>query len=88
MFKRRLQTPSGIGPKGVTSSATLSESGRVRCWRLARLVEAGYGDDATAALATPTDVDLHQATAMLLHGHPQTTTLRILLYGTRPAAGL
>jgi hypothetical protein len=65
--------------KGVTSPAKLSESGRVLCWRLARLVEAGYSDDATAALATRPDVDLHQATDMLLHDCPQTTALRILL---------
>jgi hypothetical protein len=72
-------TSRSAATTGVTGSATLSESGRVLCWRLARLVEAGYSDDATAALATRPDVDLHQATDMLLHGCPQTTALRILL---------
>jgi len=51
----------------------------VLAWRLTQLAEAGYCDDATAALASCPDVDLHRATDLLLHGCPQETALRILL---------
>jgi hypothetical protein len=62
-----------------TGSTTLSEAGRVLCWRLAQLAEAGYTDEATATLAPRPDVDLHQAIGLLLKGCPQETALRILV---------
>jgi len=63
----------------VTGSPTLSETGRVLCWRLAELSDAGYTDEATAILATRADIDLHRATDLLLNGCPHETALRILL---------
>jgi hypothetical protein len=65
--------------RSVASSPRLSEPVRVVCWRLAQLSEAGYSDEATAALATLPEVDLHRATDLLLHGCPHETALRILL---------
>jgi hypothetical protein len=52
---------------------------RVLCWRLDQLAHAGYSDNATAALATRPDIDLHRATALLLRGCPHDTAVRILL---------
>jgi hypothetical protein len=61
------------------SSAMLSENARVLCGRLAQLCEAGYSTDATVALALRPDIDLHDATDLLLGGCSQQTALRILL---------
>ena len=62
-----------------SGSATLSESSRVICWRLAGLAEAGYPDESAAILATCSDIDLHQAIDLLRRGCPPETALRILL---------
>jgi hypothetical protein len=63
----------------VTGSSTLSENGRVLCWRLAQLSDAGYTDEAAAILATRADLDLHCAIDLLFNGCPHETALRILL---------
>jgi hypothetical protein len=62
----------------VPGTPTLSEPSRVLCWRLAQLAQAGYSDEAAAALATRLDVDLHQATGLLERGCAHETALRIL----------
>jgi len=72
-----ISTPAAAGR--IASSPTLSEPELVLCWRLAKLSETGYSDDATAALATLPELDLHRATDLLLHGCPHETALRILL---------
>jgi hypothetical protein len=74
--------PTLIAGQPSSSSApaatTLPESLRVTCWRLATLSEAGYPDEAAAMLASRSDIDLHQATDLLVHGCPPETALRIL----------
>lgn len=58
--------------------AHLSEPELVLCWRFARLEQAGYSEDEAAILALRNDVDLHEATDLLLRGCPRQTALRIL----------
>jgi hypothetical protein len=60
-------------------AASLPESLRVLCWRLAELSEAGYDEAEAFALATTPAVDLHAATDLLQHGCPHETAVRILL---------
>lgn len=74
-----LPIPTQIATDTSTSAEKLSESWRVRTWRLAQLAEAGYGDDVAAVLAMSPEVDLHRATDLLLNGCPQQTAVRILL---------
>lgn len=65
-------------PSGITRFG-LSEPGRVLCWRIEQLAQAGYSDEASVALAMRDGVDLHRATDLLLHGCPEQTALRILI---------
>lgn len=74
-----LPNPAAASSVNDTGSTTLSETGRVLCWRLAQLSEAGYSPVASAAVALRKDIDLHHATDLLRHGCPQRTALRILL---------
>jgi hypothetical protein len=60
-------------------SASLPESLRVLCWRLAQLNEAGYDDAEAFVLATVLAVDLHQAVDLIQRGCSHEVALRILL---------
>jgi hypothetical protein len=51
----------------------------VTTWRLDQLLTAGYAFDAANLLSARTDVDLHLAVRLLVHGCPPKTALRILL---------
>src|SRR5687768_15727950 len=48
-------------------------------WRYAALIEAGYTKPQAQDIAACTDIDLHQAVALLEHGCPPATAARILL---------
>ena len=61
------------------ASASLPESLRVLCWRLAQLSDAGYADKEAFVLATGLAVDLHQAIDLVRNGCPHATAMRILL---------
>ncbi len=60
------------------AATALPERWQVICWRLTSLAEAGYGDLATAVLATSARVDLHEAVDLVARGCPPDTALRIL----------
>jgi hypothetical protein len=62
-----------------TDVTTLSEAERVFCWRIAVLAKAGYPDEDTVALASSTNVDLHEAIELIESGCPVGVALRILL---------
>ncbi|HZO97974.1 MAG TPA: hypothetical protein VFB42_11425 [Gaiellaceae bacterium] len=51
----------------------------VLCWRLERLIAAGYPRHSALALSEQKDVDLHLAVRLLETGCPVETALRILL---------
>ena len=55
------------------------ESERIIRWRLSELSRAGFEWRSAVVLAARPDVDLHRATALLRHGCPVETALRILL---------
>jgi hypothetical protein len=59
--------------------ASRNEDELILAWRLWVLDRAGYDEGAAAVLATSRDVDLHTAVALLEHGCPVDTALRILL---------
>ena len=59
--------------------ANLSEPERVACWRFAVLERTGFSEEESALLAIRTDVDLHEATDLILRGCPRQTALRILV---------
>lgn len=48
-------------------------------WRFDELVHAGFLEGEAAVLASHHEVDLHEAAALLEHGCPAETALRILL---------
>ena len=50
----------------------------VTSWRVERLLEAGYGAEASLVLALDRDVDLHLAVSLLDRGCPPDTALAIL----------
>jgi hypothetical protein len=56
-----------------------TEDERVARWRLEQLLRAGYDETDALVLADLTDVDLHAAVALVAHGCPSDTALRILL---------
>jgi hypothetical protein len=62
-----------------TKPADPGVSDQILDWRLEQLIEAGYGTDDALRLALQTEVDLHRAVALLRHGCPPETALRILL---------
>jgi hypothetical protein len=57
----------------------LSEPERIACWRFAILERAGFSEEESAMLAVRNDVDLHEATDLMLRGCPRQTALRILV---------
>ena len=56
-----------------------SEVERVERWRVEELMRAGYDALAAAQIALRSDIDLHQATRLLVHGCPVDLAVRILL---------
>jgi hypothetical protein len=56
-----------------------TEQERVERWRAEELVRAGYEPAGAAELAARSDVDLHQAIALLERGCPADLALAILL---------
>jgi hypothetical protein len=48
-------------------------------WRFEALVQAGYDAGSALILASHVEVDLHQAAALLAHGCPPETAMRICL---------
>lgn len=59
--------------------ANLSERERVLCWRFALLGRAGFSEEESAMLALSNNVNLREATDLLLTGCPRETALRILV---------
>lgn len=55
-----------------------SEDDVVEAWRLETLLEAGYPMLFAQQLAVRSDVDLHQAVALVENGCPTATAVRIL----------
>jgi hypothetical protein len=55
------------------------EAERVVSWRSAELERAGYEASTARDLAERTYIDLHRATALLRHGCPAETAVRILV---------
>lgn len=66
--------PTGLIPR----ESPPTEAERVEAWRLEQLLAAGYPLVAADQLARCTDVDLHQATALVEGGCPTDLALRIL----------
>jgi len=56
-----------------------TEMERVERWRAETLEKVGYDSGSAATLAVRHDVDLHRAIALVEHGCPPETALRILL---------
>jgi hypothetical protein len=52
---------------------------QVYCWRMERLIDAGYNQLVADLLAVAPGVDLHQAVDLLGSGCPPQTAVRILL---------
>lgn len=52
---------------------------QVYCWRMERLIDAGYNQLVADLLAAATRVDLHEAIGLLGRGCPPDTAVRILL---------
>ena len=48
-------------------------------WRFSQLTKSGYRTEDAIALATHTDVDLHDAAELVARGCPPALALRILL---------
>lgn len=61
---------------GIDPAATDDEL--VESWRAERLIAVGYPDEVALALAADREVDLGVAEALLEHGCPLRTALRIL----------
>jgi hypothetical protein len=57
----------------------LTEAERVELWRTEALQRAGYDAAAAKLLASRTDIDLHQAVALLEAGCDPELAIRILL---------
>jgi len=51
----------------------------VYCWRMERLMHAGYNSVVADLLAAAREVDLHHAVELVGHGCPPQTAVRILL---------
>jgi hypothetical protein len=56
-----------------------SEVERVERWRVEELMRAGYDALAAVQIALRCDIDLHQATGLLVRGCPVDLAVRILL---------
>jgi len=56
-----------------------SEVERVERWRVEELMRAGYDPLAAGRIALRSDIDLHQAIGLLVHGCPVDLAVRILL---------
>ncbi len=56
-----------------------SEIERVERWRVEELTRAGYDPRAAGQIAMRSDIDLHQAIGLLVHGCPVDLAVRILL---------
>jgi len=56
-----------------------SEIERMEGWRVDELMRAGYDSLAAGRIALRTDIDLHQAIGLLVHGCPVDLAVRILL---------
>jgi hypothetical protein len=50
----------------------------VFCWRMARLEDAGLSGPQAVGLAVRSNIDLHEALALIRSGCPADTALRIL----------
>ena len=48
-------------------------------WRFTTLVRSGYDIDSALVLASHVEIDLHEASALVLRGCPSETALQILL---------
>jgi hypothetical protein len=55
-----------------------SELERVERWRAAELLRAGFAGDDAVALAARSDIDLHEAVALVGRGCPPELAVRIL----------
>ena len=62
-----------------TETRTGTEIERIERWRAEALERAGYAPEAAREIAARLDVDLHQATDLLVQGCSQDLALRILL---------
>jgi hypothetical protein len=62
-----------------TGSARLVTSDPIVDWRLEQLVAAGYEADDALMLAVRSEIDLHQAVALLRNGCPVEIALKILI---------
>jgi hypothetical protein len=56
-----------------------NDGDRVRLWRTAELVRAGYDPESARKLAENVEVDIHRAADLLRRGCDVETALRILL---------
>ena len=58
---------------------TENEAEEILRWRFSELLRVGYDTDAAMVVASHVEVDLHQATGLVLRGCPPNTALRIVL---------
>ena len=57
----------------------VAETAAILGWRFSQLVGAGFDVDDAVVVAARVDVDLHDATALVVRGCPSRTAVRILL---------
>jgi hypothetical protein len=57
----------------------VAETAAILGWRFSQLVGAGFDIDDAVVVAARVEIDLHCATALVAHGCPSQTAVRILL---------